>query len=243
RLAPLDLTGRQLDAPQLGLRRVPAAGAVDVAVDVDGSVPVALQLLAARAGVVLPDDLGAARRDAEQHTAAAVALGQQHPIADDNRVGRVDALQRLGPPRELERDVSCGRLEPDEPVPRPVQPEPPAADLGNGRAGIAGQFVGGAVPLLAGALVEHNDAAAVALQVAEVVRLRAGRAAADRDDQQVPFDERRPADAEEVLDDVVLRLRIDVPERLAVGRPDAVQHALGAVGVDAVAVHDRAAAG
>src|SRR5262249_34579887 len=48
--------------------------------------------------------------------------------------------------------------------------------------------------------------------------------------------------AEEVLHDAELRLRIDLPQRLAVRGSDAVQHPFGAVGVDAVAVHDRARA-
>src|SRR5262249_1055635 len=53
---------------------------------------------------------------------------------------------------------------------------------------------------------------------------------------------RGAANAEEVRDDAELRDRVHLPDRLAVGDVDAVQHSFGAVDVDAVAVDDRAGA-
>src|SRR5262249_5251407 len=117
-----------------------------------------------------------------------------------------------------------------------------AADGGQHRAGIAGQLIGDAVLDLAGVLVEGDQAAAVALQVLEVHAVAAGRAAADLHQQQVALDDRCADDAEEVLDDPELLPRVHLPDEFAVGRPHAVEHALGAVDVDARAVHDGAAA-
>ena len=78
------------------------------------------------------------------------------------------------------------------------------------------------------------------LHVAEVDRPRPLRAAADGHDEQIAIDDRHAADAEEVLLEVVLRLGIDLPEFLAVVASEAVEHPLGAVDVNAIAVDHRA---
>src|SRR5207237_1332062 len=55
-------------------------------------------------------------------------------------------------------------------------------------------------------------------------------------------DDGSTADAEEILHDAIVLLRIHLPERLAIGSAQTVQHALRAVKVDAVGVDDGAAA-
>ena len=68
------------------------------------------------------------------------------------------------------------------------------------------------------------------------------RAAADLGDQQIAFDDRRAADAEEVLHDAELG-RWCRPSRLqlAVVGSQAVEHPFGAIDVDAAVAHDGAA--
>src|SRR5438309_9980391 len=85
RHAPLNFAGGQLQAAQLGLRRMPTAAAVDVAVDVDGSVPVAFEPLVPRIRLILPDDVVPARLELQQTAAGAVAFGDQDLVADYDR--------------------------------------------------------------------------------------------------------------------------------------------------------------
>src|SRR6266850_6207037 len=93
RHTPHDVPRRQLETAEFGLRRVPAAAAVDVAVDVDRSVPVAFKPLVPYVRrIVPPDDVIPARLQLEQTAAGAVALGDEDVVADHDRVARVDAL-------------------------------------------------------------------------------------------------------------------------------------------------------
>src|SRR5262249_34359424 len=103
------------------------------------------------------------------------------------------------------------------------------------------QLVGDAVAYLAGELVEGDEAAAVSLEVHRDFRTPA-RTAADVDQEQVAFNDRRAADAEEVLHDAEVGAGVHLPDGLAVQDPHAMEYALGTVDVDAVAVDDRAAA-
>src|SRR5207248_5142810 len=68
------------------------------------------------------------------------------------------------------------------------------------------------------------------------------RTAADLCDEQVPFDDRRAADAEKVLHHAELGPRIALPERFAVEHAHALENSFGAVDVDAVVIHDGEAA-
>src|SRR5262249_22922587 len=144
--------------------------------------------------------------------------------------------------RVVEIDLARGRVQADQAAAGEQEAPAPPADRRHHRAGVAGQLVGRLVLDLAGVLVEGHQAAAVAGQLAERLAVAAGRAAADLHQQQAALDHRRAADAEEVLHDAELLLRIHAPDQLARLGLDAVQHALRAVDVDAVAVHDRAAA-
>src|SRR5262245_46338160 len=94
---------------------------------------------------------------------------------------------------------------------KPISP-PRASTKHQQRAGVTGQFVGDAVADLARALVERHHAAAVALEAGEVVRVAPLGAAADLHDQQVVLDDRRAADAEEVLHDAEPVARVHLPE-------------------------------
>src|SRR5207247_2683291 len=105
-----------------------------------------------------------------KHAAGAITLSEQDTVTDDDRVGGVDAFERLCPPREPKVDPARRRVEADQAVPRPIESHPLAADVRDDGAGIARQFVGGAVPLLAGPLVERDKASAVTLQLAELIR-------------------------------------------------------------------------
>src|SRR5207244_1204574 len=145
-------------------------------------------LVAIFAGVG-PELFAAARPHLQEHAAVAVALAQEHAVADDHRVTRDRALQRLRPPREVKIDFAARRLPADQAAARPIEAPAPAVDRGRYGAGVARQLVGDAVALRPGELVEGDDAGAVALQVAEVVGRLTRRAAADRHDEQVAFDQ------------------------------------------------------
>src|SRR5207247_2527381 len=92
----------------------------------------------------------------------------------------------------------------------------PLADRGQHRRGVTGQLVGGFVLHLAGVLVERDQSGAVALEFLEGDVLAVLWAAAHLNQQQVALDNRCAADAEKVLDDAKLALRIDLPDQLAV---------------------------
>src|SRR6266853_2118027 len=66
-------------------------------------------------------------------------------------------------------------------------------------------------------------------------------AAANLDNEQIFLDDRRAADTEKVLHDAKLRFGVHFPDRLAVIDADAMEHTLGAVGIDTVSVDDGAA--
>ena len=80
-------------AAQLGVVGVAAAGAVQKAVVVDARVPVRLHGLVPPTLGVGPDDVVAAGTHLQQRAAGAVALGDEHQVADHDRVAGVDALQ------------------------------------------------------------------------------------------------------------------------------------------------------
>src|SRR5262249_13708242 len=130
----------------------------------------------------------------------------------------------------------------NEPAAGKHEAQPLLADRRQHGTGVASQLAGDAPLFLAGALVEGDDAGAVALDPGEVDLVAAGRAAADLHDQQIALDDGRAADAEEILHDAVILLRVHLPERLAIGSAQAVQHTFRAMKVDAVAVDDGAAA-
>src|SRR6266545_7482584 len=71
---------------------------------------------------------------------------------------------------------------------------------------------------------------------------RAVRTAAELDDQHVPLDNGRAADSESALHHAELGLGINLPEKLPVGRPDAVKDPFYGKGVHAVTIHHRAGA-
>src|SRR5262249_12132789 len=123
--------------------------------------------------------------------------------------------------------------------------EPPAAvpDGRDDRARVAGQLVAHLIPDLAGLLVEGDDAAPRPLHFPGLDAGAAGRASADRDDQELAFHDRRAPHAEEVLRDRKLPGRVPLPDLRAVDGPETGQHALDAEEIDAVAVDHRAAAG
>src|SRR5262249_40442014 len=49
--------------------------------------------------------------------------------------------------------------------------------------------------------------------------------------------------AKEILNDAELRFGIDLPDEMAVSGMDAMKHALGAIGIDTVVIHDGATPG
>src|SRR6185295_9118387 len=197
-LGPLDLAGRQLHAAKLRLLRVAAARPVDVAVEMDRRHPVRGHRLVALAAAG-PDHVDAARLHFEHRAAHAVALGDHHEIAHDHRVARVHALQDLRAPRILEVDLAGRRLEADQAAAAEDEAPATVADGRDHRAGVARQLVGDIVLDLAAPLVDRDDAAAVALHLVRLDPRAVRRAAADLDDQQLAFDDRRAADAEEIL--------------------------------------------
>src|SRR5260370_171496 len=90
----------------------------------------------------------------------------------------------------------------------------PAADCGQRRDGVAGQFVRNLVADRAGELVKGDDAGMVPFQLRRRKRSTSRGAAADLSDQQITLNDRRTADTEEVLHKPKLGFRIVLPDRL-----------------------------
>ena len=157
-------------------------------------------------------------------------------------IAGIGAFEDLGPPGKVKVDLAVGRVEGEQTAAGQDEAPAPAVDGRQHRTGIAGQLVADAVADLAGAFVEGDDARLVALDVAEMDLIAAGRTAAHLHDEQVAFHHRRAADAEEVLHDAELRPFIDLPDDLAVLGVDAVEHAFDAVAKDQIAVDDRGTA-
>src|SRR5262245_19000106 len=134
--APRHFAGLQFDAAEFGLRRLPAAAAVNVAIDMDRRVPVAFQPFPT--GVVTPDDVVPTRFEFEQAAAGAVTLGDQDLVADDNGVSRVDALADAVPPRIMELHFPTGRVETEQAATGEMQAERAAVDRRPHRDRIAG---------------------------------------------------------------------------------------------------------
>src|SRR5439155_1923465 len=97
-----------------GLRRVPAAATVDVAIVIDGRVPMRHQAFGAALSFIAPNHVVATGLYLEHCGPDAVTLGDEHLVIDDNGAARVDALQALGPPGEVEIDLAGRRLEADQ---------------------------------------------------------------------------------------------------------------------------------
>src|SRR5438876_446671 len=74
------------------------------------------------------------------------------------------------------------------------------------------------------------------------VLVLAFQTAAYLSDEQVAFNHRSAAHAEEILHDMEFSAGVDLPHDLTIGRPNTVKHSLGAVDIDALAVDDRATA-
>src|SRR4051794_24644476 len=100
-------------------------------------------------------------------------------------------------------DLAARRLEREQATARQHETITTIVDACDDRASVAGEFVAEFVDDLAGELVKCDDARAVVLEClfTQVLLRAAFRAAADLGDEQVAFDDRRAADAEEILDD------------------------------------------
>ena len=195
-----------------------------------------------RSGAVLPDHLVALAGDAQERGAGAVRLGDQHFVADHHRRRGVDALESRRAPG-IEEALGAGRgVEGEQSAAREVEAETLAAHGADDRAGVARELVARSPAHLAGALVEGDEARAVAGDSTAVDRRRAGRTAADGHDQQLAVDQRGGGDAEEVLHEAEVALGVDLPDQAAVLGAAALEAPVDAVGVDAIAVDDRARA-
>ena len=192
---------------------------------------------------VLPDDLEAAVGDLQEGAPRPVGLRDEDLIAHDQRARRVDALEDLGPPGEVEVLLAAGGVERDQSSTREVEAPSSTSDGRQGRSGVAGQLVAEGVADLARALVEGHDPGAVAGDLAGVDLRCPRRTAADRHDQQIPLDDRRAARAEEVLDDTEALRRVEVPKQAAVLGGVSTQPPFDSEGVDAVAVHHGGSSG
>src|SRR5206468_9382441 len=119
------------------------------------------------------------------------------------------------PTEEVALDLARVRLEPHQAAARQHEAPAPAVDGRQHGAGVARQFVSNPVHHFAGALLERNNPAAVALQFVEFQLVAARRTAADLRNQEITFDHGRTADAEEILDDAEFGDGVHLPERLA----------------------------
>src|SRR5262249_17781816 len=94
----------------------------------------------------------------------------------------------------------------------------------------------------AGVLVEGDHSTAVAPDVHERFRPAVPGTAAHLGDEQVAFDYRHAGNAKKILQHIEPGLCVHLPNHLAVAGPHAIQHPLGAIDLDPVAVHHGAAA-
>src|SRR5262249_25806594 len=226
-VAPQYLAGGTLDAAQLLLAHVRAGTAVKIAVMMDRRIPMAAHAFPGEALVRIgPEHVVTARLHLEERTADAVTLGNEDTVTHHDGIAGVDAFKRLRPPGEMEIDFAVGWIHADQPAACEDETPAPAVDGGQNGPRVTRQFVGDLVFDFAGEFVEGDDAAAVSFLLERRKSAAARRTAANLHDQQIAFDHRCAADAEEVLDDTEVGLRIDLPDQLAVAHPDAVQHAL-----------------
>src|SRR5262249_49468943 len=191
---------------------------------------------------IVPENLVAAGLDLEESAAGAVGFGDQHLVINNDWIGGINAFKILGPPGEVEINFSGLRLEGDQSAAGEDKAPAPALDGRQHRARVAGQLIGDLVFHLAGHLVEGDDAAAVALQLGEIAGVAPFRTAAHLHDEQVSLDDRRTADAKEILNDVELLPRIDFPDEFAVVEANAIEHAFRPEDVDAILVDHGTAA-
>ena len=238
RLAPHDFAAGQLDAPQFSVRVVATARTIQITVAMDCRAPVGLHRLVAPPVGIGPNHVVTARSKLQQRASRTVGFGNEHLVADDHRVAGVDALQFRRPPGKMEIDRPSARVEAQQSPAGEHKTPLPAADFGQCRAGIAGQFVSQFVLHFATELVEGDDARTVGPSLFQVAGGRGGFGPAppDLDEQQILEDDRCAADAEEVFHDAKFGWRVDLPDELAGPGVDAVQHPLGAEDVDPVVI-------
>src|SRR3954468_10061378 len=203
-----------------------AGAAVEIARIVDRRVPMTLHGFGALAIIVFPDDFVFAGRHFEEGAADAVGFADEHLVAGNDGHAGVDAFELLVAPRIMEIDLSSRGLESKKAAAAKGKAPAPIADRSELERGITGQLVADLVSDFAGELVEGDDPGAIRLNAIELPGsdlVRIGRAPTNHDDQQIAFDDRRAADAEEILNDAKILVEIFLPQRLAIGQAAADQ--------------------
>src|SRR5687768_17278882 len=105
--------------------------------------------------------------------------------------------------------LAAGRLEPDQSTTGKDKAPPTHIDGSYDGARVAGQLVGQPILFLAGPFVEGHDSRTVAGHAPRIHRWASGRTAADEHDQVLSLDDRRAADAKEILHNAVFLSRVD----------------------------------
>ena len=108
---------------------------------------------------IFPHHVVCARPHPQQRTADFIRFGDEHRVAGDHRRAGVDAVQILGPPRIFEIDFAGVGSNATNPPRAKHEAPSPAADRGQRRAGVGGQFIGDLIFHGPGALVERDDSA------------------------------------------------------------------------------------
>ena len=144
----------------------------------------------------------------------------------------------------MEIDLAVSWIEADESTPGKEKAPRPPVECREGGRGVAGQFIGTGVFDLTGPFVEGDHATAVAPHLVELPRcefLRLRAAATDLSDQKIARDYRCCPDTEKILHHTELLTCVDLPDQLPIRDPQAMQHSLCAIDVDAITIDEGAA--
>src|SRR5439155_23003840 len=126
----------------------------------------------------------------------------------------VDAFELLVAPRIVEVDLAGRGLEGEQAAAAKGKAPAAIADRGELQRGVAGQLLADLVFDFTAELIKSDDARAVRLDAVELaggefVRFR--RTAANHHDQEVAFDDRSAANAEEILNDAEFFVEVFLP--------------------------------
>ena len=246
RLAPLHGAGLPLHAHRERIAGIPPARAIEVPTVHDRRCPVGHERRSRPGSAIAADQPRIAAGEVEEHTARPITLGEEYFVARDDRARGNGTEEFIGPPAKFREHRSRCRIDHEQIVAHPGQDSGPAADLGKHRRRVARQLARAAPPLAAGGEIERHEPAVEPFHEIEPLRRRrrhARRAAPDLHHDEVitphPHHERRRADAEKVLHDVVVGRGVDAPQARTVGERSALEPALGAKREHAVAVDHR----
>ena len=194
-----------------------AVHAVDVAFVMDAGRPMVLH-----GGAAAPEHLEAGRLHSQRHRAHIVSRGEKNHVVHHNGRGCVDRLIDARPERVTIAFLARRGLDDEQSVLREEDREPLGMKTPHDRRCIARSVIARLPCDLTRALIQSDEPRA------------AGSASIEQD--QIPLDDGRAADAKKVLLYPELRVQGALPDELAGLQLDAGHRPLRAVGIDTIPI-------